>query len=319
MTSRPVRLWQRWIGFWLAPGAPTDLAICRIAFYGGLLLLYREERFSPWMTVSRCFWTPTFFFRRLHIPALPGRLILVLEVSWKLLLGLSCLGWQTRVSTLGSFIIGGYLLGLRNNFGVIQHSDSPPVLVLGIMALSRCGDAWSVDHPPRRCPDRGAPTSSSSKASGEYTWPIRVVWLTLSLVFFGAGISKLRRGLGWITSDHLPIQFIGVHYQLRARGVTAWGLRLAQHRHLCRLLAGLTVMLETGYPLALVTARARWIVVPGACALLVAIRAIMGPSFWQLVVCHVFWVPWSSVGRLLAHRLRLGGPRRRPDDSVVTT
>ena len=49
---------------------------------------------------------------------------------------------------------------------------------------------------------------------------------------------------------------------------------------------------------------ARWIFPPGMCALLIGIRLTMGPTFWQFVVCHVFWVPWDLVVAELAKRRR---------------
>ena len=58
----------------------------------------------------------------------------------------------------------------------------------GALALSRAADAWSLDvlmaslrqrRPVQPHPD-----------DGEYTWPIRFVWVAMALIFCAAGISR---------------------------------------------------------------------------------------------------------------------------------
>ena len=40
---------------------------------------------------------------------------------------------------------------------------------------------------------------------------------------------------------------------------------------------------------------ARYILVPAGLAFLIGIRALMGPTFEQFMLCYVFWVPWQRV------------------------
>ena len=64
--------------------------------------------------------------------------------------------------------------------------------------------------------------------SGEYTWPLRAVWLTMSLIYFAAGIAKLRHsGLSWVTSDTLSIYVVKSYYNAANRPLVSWGLDLA--------------------------------------------------------------------------------------------
>jgi hypothetical protein len=226
----------------------------------------------------------------LRIPVLPGSIVAVLQALWKLMLALSCIGLCTRFSTLGAFLLGSYLLALPHNYGKVHHQDALLVFVQGVMALARCGDAWSVDRwlGTARRPDHRS---------------------TGSLAFFGAGLSKMKRaGVAWIASDSLATLLTRCQYNVTSARLASWGARLAGHRQLCRLLAAMTVAFEIGYPLALARREARWIVLPGACAMLAIIRALMGPSFGSFVICHVFWVPWDRLGRWLSSRLRAGVP-----------
>ena len=124
----------------------------------------------------------------------------VLQVIWKAALLLSCLGLFTRLSTATSFLLGAYLLGLPHNFGKTDHYDAVLVLILSIMACSRCGDSWSA----HRLLSASRRRAVERPVSGEYTWPIRLAQVMLSLVFFAAGVAKLRHaGLAWIASDKL--------------------------------------------------------------------------------------------------------------------
>src|SRR5207249_2194720 len=91
--------------------------------------------------------------------------------------------------------------------------------------------------------------------------------------------------------------------------LTSWGLSVAQHGWLCRLLAAVTIAIEVGFPLALISRRARWILVPAELGMQIGIRVLMGPSFEQFVICYLFWVPWDRVGsELAAQRHRESGP-----------
>jgi hypothetical protein len=186
-------------------------------------------------------------------------------------------------------VLGTYLLGLPHNFGQTYHFDALLVIALGVLACSRAGDACSLDawrHNRRRPPP-----------SGEYTWPIRTVWVAMSLVFFAAGLAKLRYGgLAWITSSNMSILLTRALYHVSdADPLTRVGLWIAAHHWLAAALAASAVVTEVTFPLALVSRRARLILVPAAISMLVAIRVMMGPTFGGFLVANVFWVPWQAI------------------------
>jgi len=296
---------ERWTRWWFAPAAPVNLAVCRIVFFAAMLMYYLPRDVSAWANVSSVFWDPIWIFDgRLRLPllsaghpVLSARTLDVIQVAWKIALALSCVGFLTRVSTAVSFVLGLYVIGLPTNFGHASHQFPILVFVMGILALSRCGDAWSVDAWLRRShPDTGG--AGRTAVSGEYTWPLRMVWVVMSLAFFAAGVSKLRHGgLAWITSDTLALNLIVNNYfsNTTEDPLTTWVLYVAQHRGLCHLLAAMTMILELGFPIALVSRTARRIAVPGAIAMLLGIRVLLGPAFELFALCYVFWVPWDRV------------------------
>lgn len=311
----------RWMRFWFEPASPVNLGVCRILFFGGLLWIYRDVDFSGWGAVSGVFWMPSWLFTTLNLPAFPAGTLVILQGLWRAALATSCLGLATRLSTAVAFALALYLLGLPHNFGHQLHSDGLIVTVLGILALSRCGDALSLDRLLAQAWSSGERRPAGR--SGEYTWPVRTVWLTMALVFFAAGVSKLvNSGADWVLSDNLAIMLVQKVYYDSPQ--TSWGLTLAQYPWLCRFLMGVTLVGELAYPLALVSRRARWLLVPSLVLIQVGIRLVLGPDFKAFLVSNVFWVPWERLGSRisgssLARRLRgLALPRRFPLETQVT-
>jgi len=298
-----------WSRFWFKPSSPTDLAVSRLLFFAGVFAMYAAEDFRPWGTVSDAFWLPLPLFTALHLRPLPPDTLGVLQVAWRIALVSSAVGLFTRASMMIAAVLGVYLLGLPHNFGQTYHFDALLVIAFGVLACSRAGDAWSIDawRSGRRPP----------QPSGEYTWPIRAVWVAMSLVFFAAGLAKLRYGgLAWITSSNMSILLTRALYHVSdANPLTRVGLWIAGHHWLASTFAASAVVTEVAFPAALVSRRARLILVPAAIAMLIAIRVMMGPTFGGFLIANVFWVPWRAI--LTRVEMRIAGRRPAADASSV--
>jgi predicted DCC family thiol-disulfide oxidoreductase YuxK len=297
MRLRAGRLVAAWNAFWFEPATPTDLGVCRVLFYTGLFLFYWPVDFGEWGQVSRAFWMPLPVFSLLHLGPFSTPVLENLSTIWRLSLALSAVGLFTRSSMIVAAMLGFYLLGLPHNFGHTYHFDALLVLALATMAASRAGDAWSID---------ALVSNRSNGASAEYTWPIRIVWTAMALIFFAAGLAKLRHGgLEWIASSNMQMILIRSAYHTSdADPITTLGLWLASHAWLSRLLAAMAVIVELGFITALVSPAARLVFVPAAALLLVGIRVTMGPTFGGFLIANVFWVPWQAIGERLAVRTR---------------
>lgn len=298
---------ERWMAHWFEPASPSGLGASRMIFFGLLLFLYSfvfpfSQDLSLWADVSPVFWRPRTLFEHLHLGVLSASWLRAAEVIWKVSLLTAALGIATRLSTGVAFFLGVYLLGLPHNFGKTYHYDAMVVLALAILALSRAGDAWSLDSLVRAA-RRGR--VEKPKPSGEYTWPIRAIWMVMSLVFFAAGVAKLRAsGLAWLAPDNFSIILIQQHYRISDTDpLTRWGLLIAQSRVLARAMAAFSLAVELGFPLAMFSKVARWVFVPGAVLMIAGIRLLMGPSFETFLVCMLFWVPWERVGAFLSSRV----------------
>jgi predicted DCC family thiol-disulfide oxidoreductase YuxK len=65
---------------------------------------------------------------------------------------------------------------------------------------------------------------------------------------------------------------------------------------LCRVLAGMTILIEVAFPLAMVSRWARRGLVPGMFLAQVFIYLMMGVAFTQFMFAYLFWVPWERIG-----------------------
>src|SRR5436190_5490018 len=288
---------QRWLQFWFAPASPINLGVSRLLFFAGVLVMYASEDFSAWGAVSSAYWLPMPLFDALHLRPIHQSAISALEAIWRVSLVLSAAGFVSRVSMTVAALLSVYLLGLPHNFGQTYHFDALLVIAMGVFAVSRAGDAFSVDAWLRG--------GSRHEPSGEYTWPLRAIWVAMSLVFLAAGLAKLRYGgLDWITSRNMSILLTRAMYHVSdADPQATWGLFIAQHHWASGALAATAVATELLFPLALVSRTARAVLVPAAFAMLVSIRVLMGPTFGGFLVANVVWVPWDAVGaRVLAWR-----------------
>jgi hypothetical protein len=283
-----------WNAFWFAPGPASTLGTCRLLFFGALFLWQLPRDFSPWGAFANAFWMPIWLFDTLGLPAFSPLVLQWLQAAWKLALFLSAIGLFARPAMLVAFALGTYLMGLPHNFGQTQHFDTLVVFATGALAISRAADACSLDALLHAARTR---SSDPPPDNGEYTWPIRLVWTMLALIFFAAGVSKLRHsGLEWILSDNLSSLLLRQQYHLSdGEPLTRWGIWVANHAWVSRGLAAMSVAVETMFPLALFSRRARCVLVPAGLLFLIGIRVLMGPTFEQFMICYVFWVPWSRV------------------------
>jgi predicted DCC family thiol-disulfide oxidoreductase YuxK len=291
-----------WTRFWFEPGPAAPLGLCRVVFFTGLCLWQIPLDYAPWGASSNVFWMPIWLFDRFNLPQLSSDALHVIQIVWKLALVLGAIGLFSRAAMVVAFVLGIYLLGLPHNFGQTQHFDTLAVFVLGAFAISRAADAWSIDAliaaARRQSADPPAP-------SGEYTWPIRYVWVAMALIFCAAGISKLRQsGLEWIFSDNLAMLLRRQQYNLSdGEPLTSWGLVVANHPWLAQTMAAVSVSVETLFPLSLFSRYARAVLVPAALMFLIGIRVLMGPTFEQFMICFVFWVPWDRLRAAVRSRL----------------
>lgn len=310
---------KHWNHFWFEAASPDNLGLCRIVLFGSMFLYYvltpwlfpswgYPEDFVPWGSVSHAFWSPVWLMSVLHLPPPSTQVLEAMQIVWRMALMFSCIGLFTRINTAISFAFGLYLSGVPGSFGRSHHTEHVLIFSFLIMAFSRCGDAWSVDALIRK--RRAGAVQKPPAMSGEYTWPVRMIWVVISLMYFAAGFSKLRRsGFEWINSDNMSYFLTRAHYHTSmADPLTSWGLSIGHGVMLPRLLAASGMTLELALPIALFSRQARCVLVPSVAAMQFGIAVLMGPTFYELIFCQLLWVPWD---RVVARVTRPSEGRRR--------
>jgi len=285
-----------WHRFWFTPRRAEDLAICRILFATGMFLVGVSRPIHEWGEVPAFYYRQAVFMRRLGIPVLDASVLQGMEFVWLGAMVTLAFGWYSRTSaaivSLGSL----YLFGIDAP-EFLGRSVTAGVFVPAILAVSYCGDVLSVDAWRRW--RRG---QVINRPAEEYGWPAQLVCAFLSYVFFSAGVAKIREtGFPeWILSGQTTRSLLLGHYWYASRNRALWpvGAYLLQiYAGAGVALAVITQFAELLYPLALFVRAARVTVVPLMLAILIGITVTMGPFFHLTMLAHVFWVPWSSVGR----------------------
>jgi len=293
-----VRFATVWRRFWFTPRPAEDLAICRILFAAGMFVVGLSRPIHEWGEVPAFYRRPGVFLRRLDIPILDTVVLQGMEFVWLGAMVTLALGWYSRASA-AIVCLGSFYLFAIDAPEFLGRSVTAAVFVPAILAVSYCGDVLSVDAWRRRRRGRVI-----NRPAEEYGWPARLVCVFLSYVFFAAGVAKIREtGFPeWMLAEQTTRSLLIGHYWYASRNRALWplGAQLLQiHAGAGVALAVITQFAELLYPLALFFRAARWTMVPIMLAILIGIAVTMGPFFHLTILAHVFWVPWTSVGRRL--------------------
>jgi len=303
MNTTVLERWNRW---WFTAEGPTNLACCRIAFFGMMLFFYAGQRFAPWGEAPEALWMPATILGRIGVGPASPEILGGLGLVWKIALACACAGLASRFTTAVSFLIGFYLLDIPHNFGKVNHHDGVLVLTMFILSLSRCGSILSLDQIIR---SRWNRLAEVPPPSAEFRWPIRAVWVILALVLGAAGVAKFYQGgWGWFTPDNMAINLISHNYG-GATPLTDWGLRVATIPWICQIMSLGGALVELLFPLALFFRKLRLFLLLATLVLFIGIRVLLGPSFEHYLMLYLFFIPWSKFGNFLLTVIRKNSTR----------
>lgn len=287
-----------WTRFWFAPSAPWQLGLCRAGFFGLFYVLFLARTDLRWYALfPPGFYQPRSFFTWLPLPTPSWDVLSWLVTAFEISVILAALGLLTRLATTAAFVLGLYVLGLQFNYGYLHWAHAIVPVVAGILALSPCGDALSVDAGIRR-----AATGKAARAGGQYRWPIQLVRLVFVTVFLAAGLSKLRQaGLEWVLSDTLRNYFLENQYVFRTEGGERWGHLLADwlivRPGLCRALSATALSVELTAPAALFWPCARRWLIPLLFLFQVGNALLLYQDFFFAYLgLYLFWFSRREVG-----------------------
>lgn len=194
------------------------------------------------------------------------------------------IGWRTRwtvpLACLGYFLQGGLL----RQYTHFYHTGVAPLYLLAVLSFTPCGDELSIDA-------RHKPPPAASET---YGWARYACWVTLAMIYFSAGLSKLRSGgLQWSGAANLrslmmkdtlnPMQFdfrLSLHL-VRAPDWVFVALGIS------------TIAIEILYPAVLVSRVARRIFPILAVAMHIGILLLQNVLFYDLILLQLIFIDGS--------------------------
>lgn len=291
-----------WNKFWFEPVPALRIGILRFLFFGSAYLFMRNRWSAEWGNVPEAFWQPVSFF--IHFPKPSSALLAHVIQIWSVCTLFSAVGFLTFLSALGAAVTTLILCGTSICFGYFTPADANFVIFSFILALSPSGQGFSVDS----LLARRLNWFPLKRVGAQPAWPLRLAWLFWSMMFFSAGLDKIKLGgWAWIASDNLRMYILHNQYWFDYRNIsTVSPLALAVVRRpmLCRILAFLAIAFELMAPGALFSRRLRpWIVV-SLLTFQISAALIMLVDFNVSFLCYLFFVPWDRIFEFTASHIQ---------------
>jgi hypothetical protein len=285
--SRIARAANAWL---FAAESPRRLAVVRIGLCAVLAERMARPLYLQLADQPRSLFRPVSFMHLLN--GMPGReAVLALQVVGISAAVLAAVGLRARAALPIAWICAVMLNGMATSAGKVVHNDILPILALVPMLMAPVSDAWSLDAVLARRRGRAtAPTTSVA-----YGWPVRTAIAMVASAYFVIGAAKLvMSGPGWVTGSNLRwVLYASSDAHRIPNGVA---LFVADRPVLAHVVAGLTLAVELGFPLALFVSRLRPALVAGAVALHVGIMVAMGLDYTPWIATDlVLFVDWPRV------------------------
>jgi hypothetical protein len=277
--------------FLFEPDDPVNLGIARF-----FVFLALAKSIAPSTTAAMA-GLPTELMRPpfgtgFLFPALPMDPAWIYGLGW-LLRGLAlaaAVGFLTRTTTILTTVGAWFYLAIPHLFGHVSHTVHHLVWFGSILALSRCGDAMSVDALLGR--------RTAGPPSARYGFPLRAIWLILGISFFFAGLWKIvQSGPDWFLSENLSNLSAKRIYATGAEGI-AW-----LHGWPAHLGGLLTIVFEMGFVFALFFPVGRWILFVTGLMFHAGALITFKISFIALVICYPILLDNAAILRWLRSRL----------------
>ncbi len=274
--------------------SPYRLALLRIAT-GLFSLWYIANRYGLLMktaSVDPTLFAPVGLAAILSGPLSPG----VLEALYFITLATNAaflLGWQYRYTApafAGSLL---FLLCYRNSFSMIYHNDNAMVMHILVMALAPAADVLAVGVRP-----------ASTAAHWRYGWPVQLVSALTLATYFLAGFSKIAgdSGWGWVSGESLRSQIAvdAVRKALLGESTSALAYALYDHLWLFTFIGVLSLVVELGAPVALLSPRLGMVWAANAFVMHWGIFALMSITF-RYQMLGVIFLSFLPLERLVEH------------------
>jgi hypothetical protein len=218
------------------------------------------------------------------------------------LLLLGAIGWKTRPVLLLAAICYLPLLGIVRSYSWLSHSGLVPFYVLVVLIFTRSGDGWSLDRLIAQWRDKPVPRGDVPAA--RYAWARYAVWVVIVMQYVAAGLSKLFND-SWRWWEGINLQTILYRDALRpGHGAHDLVLQLTWLPDWAFTLMGvMTIVIELGMALVLISWVARMIWPIKAVFKHVGIQLFQHILFWDLIVMQLVFYDWTKLRHWLGHHI----------------
>lgn len=196
---------------------------------------------------------------------------------------LAMLGFYSRTALALLTLSAMPLYALSQFGGAVMH-DMHLFWFSGLLALSPCGDVWSLDSWGAR-PQRPA---------HEYAIPVGFCRAFLGVVYFFPGFHKLlESGWQWAAAPHVVAQ---MHVKWFEMAELPW-LRIDRYPALCSLGGHAVLLFELGFFPLVSWRKTRSLAAGMGLAFHLSTQAFLFIPFVSLWACYVVLAPWDRLRR----------------------
>ena len=291
------------------PNAAGRMSLYRILY--GLFFLstlpslgHYYDLFGP---LPADLWQPLDSMAWLQPPPPAPWLLQWLPVVMTFALVLVVLGLWTRPATLVVLIAAVFLAGTLYSYkNKIDHGDTYLIAYIPvIMLFARWDSNYSINALLRR--QRHGVVVDPATETWTYIWPMRAIILLLSLMFFGAGLTKIIgswvRDLNTFRDILLEVNVLAV---LDQRPPSALNLALAQMPLVMIVMQFSGILIQLLFPLNLLNQRFRAFFFAVIVLFHTLNYLLLGINTYMMLIAYLVIVDWQALlGRFLPEGERL--------------
>jgi len=298
---------KRFADWWFAPAPAERLAALRILI-GGYALIYVALRLPEFAAVARYSaknFHPIGITRVLDGP-LPTSAAPVIAIITCVLLAAFVAGFAYRITAPLAALALLWTLTYRNAWGQIFHTENLLVLHMIALAFAPAADAWAIDASLR--------DNKRSEPAAGYGWAIKLLVALTAATYAMAGIAKLRiAGADWLDGELLRnhIAVDNLRKVLLGDRIAPLAHLFLEHPAQLIVFSVLTLVIELGAPLVLVSRRLGYVWALGAWGFHVGV--VLAMSIWfPYPLVGIAFLPLLPAERTVASVIRAArGIRKR--------
>jgi hypothetical protein len=233
------------VKWWFTDAPPERLAAVRIlvGLYAFVYVALRLPEFWSIATLPHGNFAPVGISAVLGV--VPPAVVMVLAAATLVALAAFVLGVGWRVAAPVSALLLLWLLGYRNSWGQVFHTENLLVVHVIALACTPAADAYCLGARP-------------TPAATGYGWGLRLLAVLTVITYVLAGVAKLRlAGMGWIDGEFLRNQIAvdNLRKALLGDHIAPLATPLLEHPAWFGVVSVMTLVLELGAPVALLGGR----------------------------------------------------------------